>query len=988
MTLLLALDMFRSSASFADASGQDASARGPFVGAPVVPAVFDGDVRNLPQLNDDDLLSGETPRPSIPGRKWPPAPANTDNLDPVAQTWQGDSLMPAPIMNFPGLSRGIGGYWIPPDTNGDVGPNHYVQTVNVGIGIYDKASGLELASFSFDQLFDGTGTSCDDNNRGDPIVLYDPMADRWVITDFSLPAGGPYLECIAVSQTSDPVVGGWYFYAMDAGNDDGSWHDYPKLGVWPDAYYMTANMFDPSVGAKVWALDRAAMLDGLPMASVSFDLGPSYWSLLPGNLRGPLPPPGSPNYFASLDFPDTLRIWKFHVDWADPGNSTFTGPTELPVEDFGLIFDIPQQTPGAALDSLGDRLMMQLQYRNFGSHETLLVNHTVSSGGVAGVRWYEIRDPGNSPTTYQQGTYQPDGTYRWMGSLAMDQDGNMALGYSVSGEEMKPAIRYSGRLAGEIPGILPQGENSLIEGTGVQVGSNRWGDYSAMTIDPTDDCTFWYTNEYYEVNGGNWLTRIGSFRFPSCGQPKGWLEGIVHDAYTLEGIPGAVVTAEGLSTTLTVETDAAGYFSMTLPGDSYTLTASSDLPGYLDPAAIPNVPVAVDSTTQQDIPLIPWPYLVGEALLLDDNVPDGNDNGYPEPGESGLRLWETIANTGATTATNVTAHLVALAPGVTVSNADSTYPDIPVGEAGTNLAAFEFTIAPTVPCGTQLDFQETVSTTQGLYTITLSLDAKVPLPRASLFADDMESGAGNWTTGGTVNQWAITTEYAHSPSHAWSDSPGGNYADNTNAWLRSPIFDLAGKTDFALTFWQRYEMETAWDFTYIEYSLDGGATWEPPLGSYTGFQSTWEQESFDVPAFADQPNVTFRFRLESDAYVTEDGWYIDDVDLSYEPFQCTFPLAAPGIPTPLFPADGLVTSTLQLTFAWEAGPGEPPSGYNLEIDSSVITTTETTAAVTLTPGIHTWRVRAFNAAGYSGYTEAWTLTAVQRVYLPTILRNR
>ena len=175
--------------------------------------------------------------------------------------------------------------------------------------------------------------------------------------------------------------------------------------------------------------------------------------------------------------------------------------------------------------------MFSAQYRNMGDHESLWLNHTVASGGTAGVRWYEVRDLSATPTLYQQGTYDPgDGHYRWMGSLAIDQDGNMALGYSVSSSTLFPSIRYTGRLNGEALGQLPQGETSLMEGTGSQTGSNRWGDYSLMTVDPVDDCTFWYTQEYFATTSGNWTTRVGSFKFPSCGLPKGWIEGTVYNA--------------------------------------------------------------------------------------------------------------------------------------------------------------------------------------------------------------------------------------------------------------------------------------------------------------------------------------------------------------------------------------------------------------------------------------------------------------------------
>jgi hypothetical protein len=521
LTLLVALGALAaplSPAAAQAAPGQDVAVQGPFVGQPVRPAVFDGDLRDLPQLPDGAGQGGTIPLLPIPGQQRPAL--DPDLRDPVAQTAQGQVQMPAPIITFAGLQGSDAGSWVPPDTNGDVGLTHYVQVVNIGIGMYDKATGAELVKISYNDFFDGTGTLCDYSNRGDVIVLYDQMAGRWLITDFGwVGSSGPYYECIAISQSEDPVAGGWYFYALPANpSDPNALNDYPKLGVWPDAYYMSANMFYGSVsGARVWALDREAMLNGQPLNWVAFNLGSSYWSLLPSNVRGTPPPAGSPNYFVSLGS-SSLRLWKFHVDWANPGNSTFTGPTSIGVASYSTVGSIPQPAPGETVASLSDRLMYPLQYRNFGTHESLWVNHTVASGGVAGVRWYELRSPGGTPALYQQGTYQPDSTYRWMGSLAVDGQGNMAVGYSVSSSSVKPSIRYAGRLAGDPLNTLPQGEASIIEGTGVQLnGANRWGDYSAMTVDPVDDCTFWYTSEYYQVNSDrNWQTRIGSFKFPGC----------------------------------------------------------------------------------------------------------------------------------------------------------------------------------------------------------------------------------------------------------------------------------------------------------------------------------------------------------------------------------------------------------------------------------------------------------------------------------------
>ncbi len=954
--------------------------RGPFVPEPVVPAVFNGDLRDLPQLQpDSNPLHREVPL------RYPRSRPDTSAAfaDPVAQTWQGAGQMPDPLITFPGLSRGDGGGWTPPDTNGDVGPTLYIQGVNIAFGIYDKATGAELVAMSFDDLFDGTGTPCDNQNRGDIIILHDHLADRWILTDFSLPSSGPVYECIAISQTGDPISGGWYFYAFVTDDDGSPWHDYPKLGVWPDAYYMSANMFDPPSAAWVWAFDRAAMLNGDPMQAVYFETG--YWSLLPANLEGPPPPAGTPNYFAAIDFPNTLHLWEFHVDWADPGNSTFTGPIDLDVEPFDLIWDVPQEPPGATLDTLGDRLMMQLQYRNFGGRDSLWVNHTVGSNGVAGVRWYEVRDPGGSPYVHQQGTFQPDdGLYRWMGSVAVDQDGNMAVGYSVSSETTKPGIRYAGRLAGEVLGQLPQGEALMWQGTGVQTSSSRWGDYSAMSIDPVDDCTFWYTQEYYETTGSSWTTRIGSFRFPSCGQPKGYITGQVYDADTLEGVPGVLVVGAGITTTMTVRTDGNGYYTMALLADTYDLTAGPLPPGYPYSNTVSGIVVTAGATTTANIPLYPAPYLIGETAFVDDAVPGGNGNGYPEPGESGLLLWSAISNTGTTTATNVTAHLIGLSPYVTVTVADAAYPDIEGGMALTNVTPFQFSIAPDTPCGEWLDFLQVITADQGVFTATFGFYAKVPLPRASFFSDDMENGPDGWVTGGYPNTWAITEEQSHSPTHAWSDSPGSDYANNTSSWLRSPILDLSGLSEVVVSFWHRYEIETGWDFGYLEYSLDGGSTWSAPLGEYTGFQYTWDQEVLPIPALDDQSNVAIRFRFESDTYVVEDGWYIDDFDISYEPFVCLY--QPPAIPVLLSPPSGTVTTSHTITFTWEPGAdGGDVQGYNLELDGAVVTTTETVYTATLAAGLHTWRVQAFNDAGYSGYSDGWTVEVVDPPAIPVLL---
>jgi uncharacterized repeat protein (TIGR01451 family) len=443
--------------------------------------------------------------------------------------------MPSPLVNFEGIGN-VNGV-LPPDTNGDVGPNHYVQIVNLSFAIFNKSGAVLFGPANINTLWSGFGGPCETENDGDPIVLYDHLADRWLLSQFAVP--GPFHQCIAISQTGNPT-GAWHRY--DFLYSTTKFNDYPKFGVWPDGYYMTANQFDAAgwAGAGVVAFERTKMLAGLSAQMVKFDLfgvNQNFGGMLPADLDGPPPPAGSPDYFVEVDdtilgFPtDSLRIWEFHVDWAIPSNSTFglsgqpnavlnTAPFNANMCNFSRNC-IPQPGTAQRLDAISDRLMYRLQYRNFGAHESLVVNHTVDVGSDhAGIRWYEVRDPGGAPFIRQQGTFAPDASHRWMGSVAMDGNGNMAMGFSVSNSTtVFPSIRYVGRLAGDPLGTMPQGEATLIAGGGSQTHSAaRWGDYSMMAVDPTDDCTFWYTQEYYSTTSlANWRTRIGAFKFPSCG---------------------------------------------------------------------------------------------------------------------------------------------------------------------------------------------------------------------------------------------------------------------------------------------------------------------------------------------------------------------------------------------------------------------------------------------------------------------------------------
>lgn len=434
----------------------------------------------------------------------------------------------------------------PPDPVGAVGETQYVQWVNNRLAVFDKATGaMILGPLPGNALFAGmTGSpgadACRESNWGDPMVVYDKLAKRWLLTQFGWnpdnTATGPYYQCIAVS-TSPDATGSYYRYAWDIRNSAGQvvFNDYPKVSVWPDAFYFTWVLFQSPItggylGPRACGVDRAVMLAGGAPTARCYDFGTAYGPILPADLDGTMAPPaGSPNYMLSLDFGadgtgDHLFMWRFSFT-----NATVSDAITIPVAPFTIacpsLFGGPcvtQPPPGEPLDALGDRLMFRNAYRNFGNREAMVVNHSVQQPGAptdgpVGVRWYEIRNPAGAVGVYQQGTWAPDSLNRWMGSIAMDRMGNIALGYSVSGPKTFPGVRYTGRLRSEPMGRL-EPEAVIVNGGGVQVDTfNRWGDYSAMTPDPTNDCNFWYTQEYIAETGSfNWRTRIAAFRFGNC----------------------------------------------------------------------------------------------------------------------------------------------------------------------------------------------------------------------------------------------------------------------------------------------------------------------------------------------------------------------------------------------------------------------------------------------------------------------------------------
>jgi hypothetical protein len=451
----------------------------------------------------------------------PPAPKGK-KAGPTASVVQSTATrvlkVSAPV-TFPGISDG-GSYKVdaaPSDTTGAIGSTQYVQWVNEAVQVFKRDGSSAYGPTRGRALWKGFGGNCATLNDGDPIVQYDKMAKRWVLSQFGVNDGAPFLECLAVSKTDD-ATGKYFRYAYKFAD----FNDYPKVGVWSDAYYVTFNMFDENdraIGGKICAMPRDKMLAGQDAPMQCFDVADL--GLLPADIDGTNPPPpGAPELVMNFTR-DALQLWKVHIDWNDPAKSTLTGPVKIPVASFDPACSsgpcIKQKGTARALDTLSDRLMFRLAYRNFGDHDALVVNHAVSVAGGAnsGLRWYEIRNPFTTPTVAQQSTYAPGTAARWMGSVAMDKMGNLLAGYSSSGASLFPSIMFAGRAAGDPKGKLSK-EITGVAGTKAQVEFERWGDYANMTVDPTDDCTFWFTTEVMDKNRKRWQTAFLHTKFNNC----------------------------------------------------------------------------------------------------------------------------------------------------------------------------------------------------------------------------------------------------------------------------------------------------------------------------------------------------------------------------------------------------------------------------------------------------------------------------------------
>jgi mucin-19 len=591
---------------------------------------FQGDLRTLPQMPPEKFERPEFEEPKVTPVPYPGTPAGTSSgtAAVTANPPSPSGPAPSPSISFDGLDFANFGAGHPPDTNGDVGPTYYIQTINTSIGIYNKSTGSRVAAFSFNTLMSqGTfGNLCDNANFGDPVVVYDTFEDRWIITDFAFQLSGgnvvaPEFQCFAVSKSGDPVAGGWNFYSIQV---NGGFGDYPKFGIWPDGLYMAANVFGFGAGGsfqnvRVWAFNKAQMYAGIPNIQVlSFDAPSAEFTLLPSNarLQTGTPPAGSANYFATVfNFTNAVSIYKFHVDWNNVSTSTFSGPSIAiaPTSWANPPSTVPSGTGGNGLDTLAVRLMVQNQYTNMGGVESLWDSHTIQGTAAtnAAPRYYQVDVTGGTvaAATTQASTFNPDASAvnRFMPSVAVDRAGDMAIGYSVSSSTLFPGIRYAGRLAGDPVNSITQTETSLIAGTGTQSGAcgstcTRWGDYSAMTLDP-NGCTLWYTNMYYQTTGLSFNTRIGAFSFPSCTPvATGTVSGKVTASGSGNPISGATVALGSRTATTAID----GTYSFAgLPSGTYP-SISASFAGFNSSTTL-NVVVSDGTTTTANFSLTAAP---------------------------------------------------------------------------------------------------------------------------------------------------------------------------------------------------------------------------------------------------------------------------------------------------------------------------------------------------------------------------------------------
>jgi len=689
-------------------------------------------------------------RPDIPEPVRPKLPTDTPTRG-FTQTSSGRVLSaPSPTgLSFDGVGVGLAGFIPgsnPPDTNGRVGAKQYVQWNNTSFAVFNKTTGaLLFGPAAGNTLFQPLGGACATHNDGDPVVAYDILSGRWILAQFVVGASPDFShECVAVSQTED-ATGAYYLY--DFVTDPTNFVDYPKIGVWPDGYYMSGHVFNASgtafLAGRIFVFERDKMLQGLPARQLQADLkqysNKPQFGFLPSDLDSLTPPPAGEAAFVIGPHPTSvnrLASARVAVTWGGAPRIRLTetliqetwgkAPCVNDTNGRDCVPEPAPATPADYVDNLSFHVMYRLPYRNFGGNpvqESLVGNVTVMGSNSrpdhGAIRWYEFRNAGSSsttPTVFQASTYDPDSTYRWMGSIAMDKDHNIALGYSKSSLSVIPSIFITGRLNTDPINTLGA-ESQVQAGTGVQqAGGNRWGDYSAMTVDPVDQCTFYYTNEYLRTNGSfNWSARIASYRFPSCTSAPAWgtLTGTVTSSPSNAPLSGVIVT---LNNGFAGATNANGVYSFLVPPGTYTAMAA-DAGRNCTSASPPSPTVSITSggTATQNFSMAGTSNLQENNVTIDDSI-SGNGNGVINSNEC-VNLNIQLKNNGCANATGISSTLTTTTPGVTVTQGGSSYPDMPIDATGTNLSAFQIQTSADFACGTDIQFELNLTFPNGSKTI-------------------------------------------------------------------------------------------------------------------------------------------------------------------------------------------------------------------------------------------------------------------------------
>lgn len=806
------------------------------------------------------------------------ATAQPQGPDPVWQQTMAapDKAVMAPLQNFEGQSSP----YYPPDECGAAGPNHYFQAVNCTYAIYSKTGTLLAGPTNLNTLF--TGVTGATYNDGDPIVLYDEMADRWFVSEFSISGSNNYM-LIAVSSTNDPT-GTWYKYSFDV--DD--LPDYPKFGVWHDGYYMGVNN---SSGKDVYVFQRSVMLTGgASPQMVGFD---NSWrpttidgfSMIPAvDCDGTTAPTG-PGLFIGLNDDaigggsDQLWIYELNVNWTTPASSTFTRTQQINVAAFDSNFgnnwtNIKQPGTGQELDAVPQVIMNVPQYRNFGSYQTIVCCHSVDVDATdhAGVRWYELRKTGaGSWTVRQQGTYAPDAHSRWMGSIMMSASGKLGLGYSISSGTVYPGIRYTGQssaayAAGNSTMDLP--EETIYTGTNSQTGAERWGDYSQMAVDPSDNETFWYTNAYIG-SGGSRKTRIASFKIGNAP---------IVTTTAATGVTTAAATLNGTVNPNTLATTAKFEWGTTI---SYGNTTTVQNLGSGSTAVAINAPLSGLTAG------VTYHY---RAVGINA---DGTTNGADMTFTPGAASVTTAAVTGITLTAATTGGNVISDGGSPVTArgicwATTTNPTIAGNHTtdGSGTGAFVSNLSglasnttyyvrayATNGSGTYYGENIAFSTLCGVYTLPFTENFSTTSIPGCWSQIDNQGNGQIWQFGTITGQSpnpSLTGNYAFLNSDAYGSG------SSQNADLITPTIDMTGMTNVTLAFSHYYKHYSP-SSAKLYYSINNGSTWTL-IQTWSSTTST-NPTSFSqvIAAVANQSQVKFKWN-----YTGTYGYYwaIDNISIT------------------------------------------------------------------------------------------------------------